>query len=356
MPTVLITGAAGFIGQRLAERLLADPQYRLILTDLTAPQIPPRSRYAANATSIAADLTEPSAAHSLLQLLPPVTTEQADGTTNRTPPFSSSTLSSSAAVVLLHGIMSSGAEADLALGLRVNLQATLALLDQLRVSHPGIRTLYASSLAVYGRPLPPGAAVDESVHPTPESSYGSQKVACETILCDYTRRGLLDGLALRFPTVTVRSGAPTQAASSFLSGIVREPLAGHPCGIPLRDRSFRSWVCGPRTLVENLVRALEVDLAAGPTGGRVGLEPHRRIVNLPGFAVTVQEIMDALANVAGRDKLRFLHEEHDAKTEQILRSWPTDFDNSLALSLGFRRDESFEAVVRDYIETEGIEV
>lgn len=177
--------------------------------------------------------------------------------------------------------------------------------------------------------------------PTPEGSYGAQKLICETLINDYTRKGFFDGLSTRFPTISIRPGKPTQAASSFLSGMIREPVDGKECIIPLKDRSFRSWLCSPKTLAENLVYALTVDLGK--------LEKHKRVVNMPGIGVTVQEMMDALAKVAGKEKLELLREETDVDMERILRSWGTEFDNKLAYKLGFREDVSFEQAVRDYI-------
>jgi nucleoside-diphosphate-sugar epimerase len=322
MPKILITGAAGFIGQLLAERLLSEPQYQLVLTDVILPPIPARSKNPSNAITIKADLCDSSSLQSLFSSSMPLD-----------------------AAILLHGIMSSGAEANFDLGMQVNLHATLSVLEQLRKLPSPIRVLYASSQAVYGQPLP--ALIDETVVPTPEGSYGTQKLMCEALINDYTRRGFIDGLALRFPTISVRPGKPTAAASSFLSGMIREPLSGKVCVIPLKDRSFRSWLCSPRTLAENLVFALSVDFQGK-------LPAHKRVVNMPGIGVSVQDMMDALVKVAGEDKLKFLEEETDLVTERILRSWGAEFDNTLAYSVGFRKDVSFEQAVRDYIETEGL--
>ena len=207
-----------------------------------------------------------------------------------------------------------------------------------------MRVIYASSQAVYGQPLP-STPIDENVLPTPEGSYGAQKLICETLINDYTRKGYIDGFSLRFPTISIRPGKPTQAASSFLSGMIREPLNGLECVIPLKDRSFKSWLCSPRTLAENLVRALVVPREALPS--------HRRTVNMPGVGVTVQEMMDALEVVGGKEKLELLREETDVEMERILRSWGTTFDNSLAHHLGFKEDVGFEQAVRDYRDSLG---
>jgi len=322
MPKILITGAAGFIGQLLAKRLLNDESYIVTLTDINEPPIPKKVAYPSHAKSIKADLCNAASLQSLISAadLPD-------------------------AIFVFHGIMSSGSEANLDLGLTVNLDATYALLNHLRRIHaqdparPLIRVIYASSLAVYGQPLP--ELISESTRATPEGSYGSQKLIVEALINDFTRRGLILGFCLRFPTISVRAGKPTQAASSFLSGMIREPLAGLECVIPLKDRGFRSWLCSPKTLCENLVRALSLAPDSLPI--------HDRVVNVPGRGFSVQEMMDALAEVGGKDKLALLKEKTDVEMEKLLRSWGANFDNSLGLKLGLVRDEDFVEFVRDYV-------
>lgn len=312
---ILITGAAGFIGQILAKKLLNDSSHTLTLTDVHEPPIPHDVRHPENAKTIRADLLSDSGADSVV----------------------SSTLD---AVYAFHGIMSSGAEADFDLGMRVNVDATRNLLESIRRTCPSgsVRLIYASSQAVYGQPLP--AVVDDSVTPTPQSSYGAEKVICETLVNEYTRRGFVNGFVLRFPTISVRPGKPTAAASSFLSGMIREPLAGKECVVPVEDREFRSWLCSPRTLVSNLLHTLTLERDALPL--------HIRQINVPGISVSVQEMMDALERVGGKDKLAFIKEKEDPALKAILLSWPTRFDNSLAYSLGFKPDDSFYQAVIDY--------
>ncbi|EPS30103.1 hypothetical protein PDE_05053 [Penicillium oxalicum 114-2] len=308
---ILITGAAGFIGQLLAKELLDDPIYQVTLTDIIEPPVPQGARHPENATCVKADLL--TAAQDVVS-------------------------SSLDAVYAFHGIMSSGSEANFELGMSVNIDATRNLLEVLRKTCPGVRVIYSSSQAVYGQPLP--EIVTDNVIPTPESSYGAEKVVCETLVNEYTRRKFITGFTLRFPTISVRPGAPTAAASSFLSGMIREPLDGKECVIPIEDRSFKSWLCSPKTLVQNLILALQLPADSVP--------PHIRQINVPGICVTVQEMMDALETVGGKDKLSFLSEKEDPTVVPILKSWPTRFDNSQAISLGFKRDTSFEQTVRDY--------
>ena len=238
--------------------------------------------------------------------------------------------------------MSSAAEADFDLGYRVNLDATRSLLFQLVQTCPGIRVLYASSEAVYGSPLPDHAITETDI-PMPEMSYGCQKIICETLINDLTRRGMINGFSLRFPTISIRPGKPSPAVSAFLSGIIREPLSGQVCTVPLKDRAWRHWMCSPKTLVHNVLVTLQLPPTALP--------PHRRAVNVPGFAVTVQDMLDALEEVGGKEALQFVREEEVPEMQSLLYSWADDFDNSLDLSLGMKQDTSFVNSVRDYVQT-----
>ena len=225
--------------------------------------------------------------------------------------------------------------------MKVNFDATRSVLDTLRTVKPGIRVLYTSSQAVYGGVVT--EPVTESMRPTPESSYGCQKMMCEFLINEYTRRGFLDGFIFRLPTVSVRPGKPTAAASSFLSGMIREPMQGLPCVLPLTDRSFKHWLTSPRVLVQNLLHSLSLPRDALPV--------YDRVVNLPGIGVTVQDMMDSLARVGGEDKLKYLSEEDNDALKPILYSWPATFDNVKGLGLGFQRDASFDDIVREFKDT-----
>lgn len=221
-----------------------------------------------------------------------------------------------------------------------NFDATRSLLDALRETCAGVKVIYTSGGAVYGGKIV--EPVTEAMRPTPQSSYGCEKMICEYLINDFTRRGFINGLIVRLPTIAVRPGKPTAAASSFVSGMIREPMQGLQCVIPLRDRGFRHWLCSPRVLVRNLVYALTLK--------RDALADYDRVVNLPGMGVSIQDMMDSLARVGGEDKLQFLVEEDVPGLKAILYSWPTRFDNSKALGLGFVRDESFDAIVEDFKE------
>ncbi|KIW93896.1 uncharacterized protein Z519_05211 [Cladophialophora bantiana CBS 173.52] len=312
---ILISGAAGFLGQIVSKALLEDESHELILADIIEPPVPRGAKHPRRATSVKVDLVESSAS-----IIP----DHLD------------------AAILLHGIMSSAAEADFELGYRVNVDATRSILLSLAKKCPGVRVIYASSEAVYGTPVPKKNVTEADI-PTPEMSYGCQKVICETLINDFTRRGMINGFSLRFPTISVRPGKPSPAVSAFLSGIIREPLNGQTCTVPLKDRAWRHWMCSPKTLVYNVLVALQLP--------RDALAPHRRAVNVPGFAVTVQDMLDALEEVGGKDKLAFVREEEVPELRSVLYSWADDFDNSLGLSLGMKQDTSFVQSVRDYVET-----
>ena len=312
---ILITGAAGFIGQLVAKKLLDDEKaaHSLVLTDIIEPPIPSDAR-SLRAQAIKADLCTESDA---------VVTKDIE------------------AVYVFHGIMSSGAEADFELGMKANFDATRALLESIRKTCPGARVIYASSQAVYNNSVT--LPVTESQMPTPETSYGAEKMMCEYLITEYTRRGFIDGISLRFPTVSVRPGKPTAAASSFISGMIREPMNGIKCVIPLEDKQWRHWLCSPRILVQNLVyAATDFDINR--------LAKFDRCLNFPGIGVSVQDMMDSLAKVGGSDKLDLLEMKDEPTCKKILYSWPAEFDNTKALDLGFVRDTGFDQIVRDYVE------
>jgi nucleoside-diphosphate-sugar epimerase len=313
--TILITGAGGFIGQALAAALLdSSPQHSLILADVIQPAIP-SPQHATRITTVKADLTSPDACAALLE-----------------PKF--------AACYLLHGIMSGGAEANLELGLAVNVDSHRLVLDHLRRHQPGVVVVFPSSLAVYGPPLELGEVVSERTIPVPQSSYGAEKLIVETLVSDYSRRGLIDGRVVRLPTVIVRPGAPSAAASSFASGIVREPLKGEKSILPV-GKDLEMWVCSPQTVVRNLVAMKDVPKESfGVCRGRV--------VNLPGQTVTVAQILEALEAVGGKEKMALIEEKRDPKVEAIVKSWPARFDTTLAKKLGMEDDITLTEEVESF--------
>ncbi|KAE8845640.1 hypothetical protein HRS9139_00207 [Pyrenophora teres f. teres] len=314
---ILITGASGFVGQILAAKLVeTNTATSLLLADVHEPT-PPSTTTSPTIPikCISADLTSPAACQDLIAHSPD-------------------------AVYILHGIMSSGSESNLGLGLRVNFDSVRTLVDTIAASRPGIKVIFTSSCAVYGRAAVANVATEIDVVPMPESSYGTQKLMIECLINDYSRRGLIDGRTVRLPTVFVRAGAPTAAASSFVSGIVREPVHGVAAELPV-DPSIGIWLTSPRTLAVNLVHAV------GVPGDKFG---HFRQVLLPGYTATSGEILEALEKVAGKEVRALVTEKRDETTQRIVLSWPARYDTSRAAELGFSEDVGLEQTIRDFVE------
>lgn len=321
MPSILITGAGGYVGQELAAELLrsSSPDTTVTLTDVQAPPAPAAvPEHASRVKSVAADLTSPAVVDELI---------------STSAPYES--------VFLLHGIMSSGSEANFDLGIKVNLDATRYILDRLKATMPGIKVVFTSSLAVYG-PTESGFVINETnLPPVPLSSYGTQKLIIELLVNDYSRKGFLDGRSVRLPTVTVRAGKPTQAASSFVSDIIREPFHGKKAILPVA-RDTPVWICSPYTIVKNLLHAREVPKEAFGDS---------RSVNLPGLLVTVQEMLDALEQVGGASKRALVEDKYDADIDKIVQSWSPLFDNARARQLGFSDDIPFIENIKKFAST-----
>jgi nucleoside-diphosphate-sugar epimerase len=313
--TIIITGAGGFVGQTLAKKLIStSPETHLILADVHQPPNPTTSQ---NVQCVAANLTDPKACSSLIE-----------GASNLD------------AVYIFHGIMSSGSEANLELGLSVNFDSVRTLLDTIRTSKPGTKVIFSSSCAVFGRAAVQNVATETDIVPMPESSYGTQKLMIEYLINDYSRRGLIDGRVVRLPTIFVRAGAPTAAASSFVSGIVREPIHGVESELPV-DPDIGIWLASPRTLAHNLVHAKDIPAE------RFG---HFRTVLLPGYTATSREILDALEKIAGKETRALVKEKRDETIQRIVLSWPAKYDTARAKSLGFAEDVGLEQTIRDFIE------
>ncbi|HVH03081.1 MAG TPA: D-erythronate dehydrogenase [Amaricoccus sp.] len=312
----LVIGAAGMVGGRLAASLAADPEpgiEALTLVDVVEPAAP------AGAVPVSTgvlDLTDAAAVAAAVAGRPGV-------------------------IVHLAAIVSGEAEADFEKGYAVNFDGTRRLLEAIR-AEPDYRprVIFASSIAVYGAPFP--ETIPEEFHLTPLTSYGTQKAMSELLLADHTRRGFLDGIGLRLPTICIRPGAPNKAASGFFSNILREPLAGREAVLPVDD-TVRHWHASPRAAVGFFRHAMRLDLE------RLGA---RRSLAMPGLSATVAEQIEALRRAAGDEAVRLIRREPDPVIRKIVAGWATRLDASRALALGFAADASFDAIVAAHVEDE----
>ena len=318
---ILVTGAAGMIGRKLTARLVKDRALHgqtieaLTLVDVIPPERP--GGFAGRAELSVADLSTPGEADKAVAPRPGV-------------------------IFHLAAIVSGEAETDFDKGYRINLDGTRALLEAVRKVGDGYRprVVFTSSIAVFGAPFP--AAIPDEFNLTPLTSYGTQKAICELLLADYTRRGFLDGVAIRLPTISVRPGKPNRAASGFFSGIIREPLAGTEAVLPV-DESVRHWHASPRAAVSFLIHA------AGLTSEQLG---PRVALTMPGVCCTVGEQIEALARVAGDKVAARIRREPDPMIARIVAGWPSRFDPRRALALGFACERSFDDIIRIHIADE----
>lgn len=316
---IVITGGAGFLGSRLARKLLE----RGSLTDS-------RGRTRAIESIVLLDVAPASATDD--RRVTALAGDLADPAT-----IARAVTSDTDSIFHLAAVVSGQAEADFDVGMRVNLDATRALLERCRTLAAPPRFVFTSSLAVFGGPLPD--PVPDGAPVTPQASYGAQKAIGELLVYDMTRKGFIDGRSLRLPTVTVRPGKPNRAASSFASGIVREPLAGVDAPCPVAPTT-RMWVTSPRTVIDNLIVGHEAPASAFM---------YTRSINVPGISVAVGDMVAALRRVAGDAVADRVQWTYDPAIDRIVSTWPANFAPQLGLSLGMRADADFEDIIRAYI-------
>lgn len=239
----------------------------------------------------------------------------------------------------LAAIVSSHAEENFDLGMLVNLKATQLLLERCRQVNPNIRFVFSSSLAVFGGELPD--KIDYMTAMQPSSSYGTQKAICELLVNDYARKGFVDALSVRLPTICIRPGAPNKAASSFVSGIIREPLKQEISNCPV-DANLPLWVSSPNSVIKNIIHASQIDTKS--------LQDFRTI-NLPGLQTSPKEMIETLVNLVGQSCLNFITYEKNEDVERIVSSWPKSMNNERELALGFIKDSDFNSILNNYINT-----
>ena len=312
---VLIIGAAGMVGRKLTAKLITGtplPIDHLTLVDVITPD-PPQGVPTDTQT---ADLSQPGQAAKLVESRPDI-------------------------IFHLAAIVSGEAEADFEKGYAVNLDGTRALFEAIR-HQPNYkpRVIFTSSVAVFGAPFPESIADD--FFTTPLTSYGTQKAIGELLLSDYSRRGFLDGVGIRLPTICVRPGTPNKAASGFFSNIIREPLVGKEAVLPVSD-DVRHWYASPRAAISFLLHAATIDTQT------LGA---RRNLSMPGLSTTVGDEIAALRKVAGEKAVNLIRREPDPTIQRIVAGWPHRFDATRAESLGFQAERSFEEIIRVHIDDE----
>ena len=313
---VLITGGGGFLGQKLAAALSANPVIAgkpvsgLVLADLAAPA-PMDAPFSVEC--VAADIGDATAVNQLFSNAPDV-------------------------IYHLAAVVSGAAEADFDLGMRVNLGGTMNILEAARQAGNVPIVIFASSVAAHGGEAP--AVVTDGVELNPQSSYGTQKVIGEKLLQDYSRKGFVDGRGVRLPTVTIRPGVANAAASSFMSSIFRDTMQGDRANCPV-SKGFKVWHSAPRTIVTNLLLAAEVPADAFG---------FNRCINLPGRTDTIDDMIGAMTSVTGPEAEARITWQSDAAVEGVVGGWRSEFVPEKALGMGFIADKSFEDTVRWFLE------
>ncbi len=319
---ILIIGAAGMIGRKLTDRLVAHGLDDKAVDKLTLVDVVPLADpadFKGTSETVTADLSRPGISERLAAVRPNI-------------------------IFHLAAIVSGEAEIDFDKGYRINLDGTRYLFEairQERLRQPyRPRVVFTSSIAVFGAPFV--EKINDTFLHAPLTSYGTQKAISELLLSDYSRKGFFDGIGIRLPTICIRPGTPNKAASSFFSNILREPLSGREAVLPV-DESVRHWHASPRAAVGFLLHAATLDLKkVGP----------RRNLSLPGLSATVGEQIDALHRVAGGKAVKLIRREPDAAIQRIVAGWPSDFDPHRAIALGFRAESSFDEIIRIHIKDE----
>jgi D-erythronate 2-dehydrogenase len=329
---VLVIGASGFVGRKLVARLVKDGEIgeeritRLTMTDVIEPdQV---SSTTIKTRSRAADITDPDSIQKMLN------DPDDDDDATATPPD---------VIFHLAAIVSGAAEMDFELGYKVNVDGTRLLLDAIKNMGDAYkpRLVFSSSMAVYGPPI--AEVIPDDHATTPRSSYGTQKAIAELLMEDYTRKGFVDGVSIRFPTIAIRPGKPNKAVSSFISGIIREPLHDLKARLPV-DLEFRHPVASPNAAVGYLLHAATLK----PT------HPEDRTLNMPSICLSVKDMMASLEKIAGKDVVELIQHDPDPFVNNVVKDWPRQIEYHRAMKLGFRPDGSYEDIIKSFMKDEGL--
>jgi D-erythronate 2-dehydrogenase len=319
---ILIIGAAGMVGRKLSAALVKAGEVggkaitKFTLADVVAPEA---FSFSGTVDAQAIDLSEPGSAAKLIAGRPDL-------------------------IFHLAAIVSGEAEANFEKGYRINLDGTRYLLEAIRLEAAKApylpRLVFTSSIAVFGAPFP--EAIGDEFFNTPLTSYGTQKAICELLLNDYSRKGFVDGIGIRLPTITIRPGKPNAAASGFFSNILREPLVGQEAVLPV-SKDVRHWFASPRAAIGFLTHAATLDTS------KLG---WRRTLSVPGLSATVGEEIEALRRVAGDNAVKLIRDEPDAHIISMVDGWPKNFAAKRAEALGFKAEKTFDEIIRIHIEDE----
>jgi D-erythronate 2-dehydrogenase len=319
---IVITGGAGFLGQRLARTLLDRKEMigpdggkaeidKVVVFDIAAAPLPENSRLEVRT----GDITDPETIRALID-------EETD------------------LIFHLAAIVSGEAEENFDLGMRVNMMSTHHILETCRHLQTVPRLVFTSSVAVFGGDMP--QMIEDMTALTPQTSYGTQKAIGELLINDYSRKGFVDGRALRLPTIVVRPGRPNRAASTFASSIIRDPLQGDVAVCPVSPEA-RMWILSPRRAIESFIHAAE--LPAKDWG-------YSRAVALPGISVSIQEMVDSLRDIAGQSVVDRILWQLDPFIEKLVYGWPINFTPRRAEAMGFKADRSMHEIIQAFIEDE----
>lgn len=317
---VLILGGGGFLGSRLAKELIENgglSQGKIDHMTLVDISFPENMLQDPRFECVATDFSDESTIRNLLEQQPDV-------------------------IFHLAAIVSGEAEKNFELGMKVNFHASLQLLELCRKLSLHPRIVFSSSCGVFGGDV--SKVITDDTGPKPRSSYGTQKAMVELLMNDYSRRGFVDARTIRLPTISVRPGKPNAATSSFLSGIIREPLNGIKATYPVPPETA-FWIQSPKRVIQNFIHAANIDEKA------IGDD---RMITLPGLTVSVQEMISSLDQIAGSEVSQLISYEPDAFLQSIVLTWPPHFDTSKADQLGFVRDNAVDEIIRSYIHEEGI--